>query len=82
MDVLGDGGGDPHDKPPIHPPCPQGWPERLPLIAPEHRQEVLDSIGAKEWVLPFVEAAPGGQAMLDIDLHLELLILLIGVHRT
>eukprot|EP00438_Fugacium_kawagutii_P010520 Skav214517 [mRNA] locus=scaffold410:59555:62857:+ [translate_table: standard] len=26
------------------------WPERLPLIAPEHRPEVLESIGAKERV--------------------------------
>eukprot|EP00435_Cladocopium_sp_Y103_P044236 s472_g12.t1 len=32
-----------------------GWPERSPLIAPEHRQEVLASLGAKERVLPFAE---------------------------
>ena len=32
-----------------------GWPARHPLVAPEHRQEVLKSIGATERVLPFVE---------------------------
>ena len=33
-----------------------GWPERLPLVAPEHRPEMLQTMRAKERVLPFAEA--------------------------
>eukprot|EP00913_Durusdinium_trenchii_P022141 g20803.t3 len=32
-----------------------GWPERLPLVAPEHRGGLLNSFGAQERVLPFRE---------------------------
>lgn len=33
-----------------------GWPERLPLVAPEHRPEILQAMRAQERVLPFAEA--------------------------
>lgn len=50
-----------------------GWPERLPLVAPEHRGGLLNSFGAQERVLPFREAGwvPGLEARKGLASRLE-----------